>query len=296
MVARAAWVLNFDAEDELRVGPTYAPPNDMRPRLHSLRERVRALTGDDAVFVDPDGPPPTEAAGLVGYMWCPTPRAIAALDRAGTVRAPTPSVDVVRRVNDRRFHHALGAPLAGSRWMTNAGEILALTAGGRWLLKRALGFAGRGRLACGEGVDARSFVARAIREDGGVAVEPHVEVLLDVSIHGYLDAAGSLTLGRPVASQIKGGTWQGVSETPPDLLETEVASLVSDATSTAAALTREGYFGPFNLDAFRYVDRDGNGQFCPRCEINARFSMGFGAGWGRFPGVPAGRSSAIIAR
>ena len=279
MHARAAWVLNFDAEDELRVGPGYTCPADVRARMKPLRDRVRALVGDDVVFVEPAAPPPREAAGLPGYMWCPTPSAAAALDAAGAVRAPTPSFEIVRRVNDRRFHHALGAPLEGARWMEDAAEIFALVARGRWVLKRALGFAGRGRLACSPGVDARPFVARALREDGGVAVEPEVEVSLDVSIHGYLTPEGALTLGRPVGSIVRGGTWQGVCDAPPLLSASERAALHDEAHAVGRALAREGYFGPFNLDGFRH----GAGEFCPRCEINARFSMGFGVGWGTFP-------------
>lgn len=278
MQARAAWVLNFDAEDELRAGPAYAPRAEALAWSSRLVARVTALVGDDAVVVARGEPPPADAHGLPGFCWCPTPSALRALAAAGAVVGPTPPLDVLRAVNDRRFHHALGAPLAGSRWLTDAQEIHALLGEGRWLLKRALGFAGRGRLACGEGVDARAFVARALREDGGVAVEPRVDVTLDVSLHGVVAPDGAWTLGRPVASEVRGGAWQGTLAGDPPLDAPEREALLQEGARVADALHGAGYFGPFGIDAFRF-----DGGFCPRCEINARFTMGFGDGWGRYP-------------
>ena len=54
----------------------------------------------------------------------------------------------------------------------------------------------------------------------------------------------------------------------------------------AGALLPAGYFGPFGVDAYTYRGRAGASVFQPRSEINARYSMGFAAGWGR----PAGAS------
>jgi hypothetical protein len=48
----------------------------------------------------------------------------------------------------------------------------------------------------------------------------------------------------------------------------------------AQALLEAGYFGPFGIDAFRWVDRAGVERFNPRCEINARYSMGWAVGMG----------------
>ena len=43
----------------------------------------------------------------------------------------------------------------------------------------------------------------------------------------------------------------------------------------AAALRAADYFGPFGIDAFRYRSAQGDVLFNPRCEINARFTMGY---------------------
>jgi hypothetical protein len=45
-------------------------------------------------------------------------------------------------------------------------------------------------------------------------------------------------------------------------------------TRVAAALLQAGYFGPFGIDAFRY-ELGGRTKLQPRCEINARYTMGF---------------------
>jgi hypothetical protein len=39
------------------------------------------------------------------------------------------------------------------------------------------------------------------------------------------------------------------------------------------------YFGPFGVDAYTYRARDGRLGLQPRSEINARYSMGFAAGF-----------------
>ncbi len=278
MHARAAWVLNLDAEDELRLGRAYTPRPGALAAALALRDRLTALIGDDAVLVERGAPAPSAARGLPGLAWCPTPSALAALVRAGALVEEAPPLEVLRLVNDRRFHHGLGERLEGARWMIDEAKILSTVARGRWLLKRALGFAGRGRLACGDGVDARAFVARALREDGGVAVEPRVDVTLDVSLHGLVERGGRWTLGRPVESEVRGGAWRRARDAEPALSTGERAALLTEGDTVAAALHRAGYFGPFSVDAFRF-----DGGFCARCELNARFSMAFGVGWGRYP-------------
>jgi hypothetical protein len=57
--------------------------------------------------------------------------------------------------------------------------------------------------------------------------------------------------------------------------EAEAALLATELQRTAAALTAAGYFGPFGIDGFRYRTADGSSALNPRCEINARFTMGY---------------------
>jgi hypothetical protein len=65
-----------------------------------------------------------------------------------------------------------------------------------------------------------------------------------------------------------------------DLAPAERAALFSAAEEAAGALAAAGYFGPFGVDAFRYHDEEGTARFCARCEINARYSMGWAVGMG----------------
>ena len=55
--------------------------------------------------------------------------------------------------------------------------------------------------------------------------------------------------------------------------------LREQATRVGAALTREGYFGPFGIDAYTYRDELSDVHFQAASEINARYSMGFAVGW-----------------
>lgn len=51
--------------------------------------------------------------------------------------------------------------------------------------------------------------------------------------------------------------------------------LADEVERTARALAAAGYFGPFGIDGFSYRQADGGVAFNPRCEINARFTMGY---------------------
>jgi hypothetical protein len=65
-----------------------------------------------------------------------------------------------------------------------------------------------------------------------------------------------------------------------ELDDSERLALTSSATRVAQALARADYFGPFGIDAYRYEDR-GQPGFCALSEINARYTLGFVAGFGR---------------
>jgi len=282
-------VLNLDAEDELRVGPGYTPPRATRARIAALVPRLATLVGADAVLVDPDGPPPPEARGLPGAAWCPTPRALRALTRAGAIVPVAPPVDVLRAVNHRRFSCELGPTLPGARWAASLSDVDAALASpcpeGLWLLKRPLGYTGRGRLRVSSSPSAseRARIEASLREDG-LAVEPWVRRDGDFALHGLLAEDGSFRLGAPTRLlTTEDGAWLG-SERAPDgaLDDAEVCALRTEGERVAHALHAAGYHGPFNVDAFRWRDEKDRKEFDPRCEINARFSMGWAAGIGTF--------------
>ena len=282
-----AWVLNFDAENELSLGPGYTPSAAMRARTRALRQQVHALVGT-CLFVD-DDTPPGAAAGLRGAAWCPTPRALALLRRAGASVPDAPSFDVLREVNHRRFATTLGPTLPGAVFTADAGEIARAVGGtsptSRWLLKRPLAMAGRGRLRVDRGeLDerARRWIGASLRGGDGLQVEPWVERRGDVALHWMLARDGARVLGRPTRLVVDdAGAWvRSELASDGELSAHDHAILVATAHRAADALHASGYSGPFNLDAFHHADERGDTRFHPLCELNARYSMGFAVGFG----------------
>ncbi|HEU4533935.1 MAG TPA: hypothetical protein VFS00_07455, partial [Polyangiaceae bacterium] len=185
-----AWVLNLDAELELARPRGYSPSARV---LAFVRERRAALApwlGPDDVLVD-ETTARGSRRGFAGAAWCPTPGALKALAGAGAEPPPSPPVEVLRLVNGRGFCAALGQTLPGAGYVRTLDEAAALVAGpspsGAWLLKRAYGFVGRGRLrvpAGPLGASESAWVLASLRGDGGLQIEPWVERDGDFALHG----------------------------------------------------------------------------------------------------------------
>jgi hypothetical protein len=119
MATARAWVLNLDADVELAHRTRYEPSRRVRDAIRAHAERLAAvllLPGD--VLVD-DVSTPLSARGLPGVAFCPTPRAVSLLRRAGAEPEPHPSVDVLRAVNSRAFASSLGATLPSAGFVTD---------------------------------------------------------------------------------------------------------------------------------------------------------------------------------
>jgi hypothetical protein len=280
-----AWVLNLDAERELERPGAVTPSAPLRERVAAMRPRLDALLRPDDLIVD-EGTPPGSASGHTGLAWCPTPHARRLLARAGALLPDAPPVEVLRRVNHRRFCAALGAMLPGAAFVEALAPLTAIVArpppvGDAWLLKRPLGFTGRGQLPVSPGALAPSalgWITAALRAGDGLQLEPRVTRLDDFAQHAWLTPDGELTVGQPTRQLCSPlGVWQATEPAGDRLLASERASLEQALRQTAHALTGAGYHGPFNLDAFAW-EHEGERHFLPRCEINARFSMGWAIG------------------
>jgi hypothetical protein len=290
MGRKSAWFLNFDAEEELARPAGYTPGRAVLARFEGLAAQVGALLSPGDVTVA-EGQSSRIGLEYTGRAWCPTPRARRALARAGVSLPPAPSLDVLRAVTNRGFSAGLGQTLPGARFATTLEEIEeALGQGsptGRWLLKRPWSFAGRGRLSLGDvkalaaGHEA-AWIKASLRSFGGLQVEPLVDRLADFALHGHVARSGAITLGAPTRQECDAtGAWKGSERAlPGDLFEDELEALMEDARLAASALYRAGYFGPFGVDAFRWRDERGLRRWNPRCEINARYSMGWAVGMG----------------
>jgi hypothetical protein len=288
MGTRSAWLLNLGAEIELE-DPRRTIGADTRARLPDLVEKLGTLVPPGDVILFGGENETGLAEGCVGRAWLPTPRALMALARAGASRLPVPDFEVLRQVNDRRFSLGLGATLPGQRVATTIEEVVEALAQpsprGNWLLRRPHGFAGKGRRRVRPDeimTDARTWIEASLRYSGALVVEPWVERLADFGLHGHVSAKGVVILGEPtLQTMTEDGAWVETRRVRKNELgRDEAYSLATTAKAVGDALTRAGYFGPFGIDAFRWRDEHGKQHWNPRCEINARYSMGWAIGMG----------------
>lgn len=288
MDTRSAWLLNLGAEIELE-NPRRTIGADTRTRLPNLVEKLGALVPAGDVILFGAENETGLAQGCIGRAWLPTPRALMALARAGATRLPAPDFEVLRRVNDRRFSLELGTTLPGQCIVTTIDEVIAALAQpsprGNWLLRRPHGFAGRGRRRVRPDeimTDARTWIESSLRQFGALVAEPWVERIADFGLHGHVSITGEIVLGEPtLQTTTEDGTWlQTRRVRTGELGRDEAYSLARAAGAAAEALFRAGYFGPFGIDAFRWRDEHGKTHWNPRCEINARYSMGWAVGMG----------------
>ncbi len=287
MAGRRIWLLNFDADEELARPDGYAPSTAVLARFRGLGARLGGLVPAADVVIDPQHVTSLPPGECEGRAFCPTPRALRILAQAGAVLPAAPSIDILRRVNHRAFSAGLGPCLPGARYVRKREDLLAAlaTAEGPWVLKRAFGFAGRGRqrLRSNE-LDAsvEPFVRASLESGEGLEVEPWVNRSLDVGVHGFVAQTGAITMGEPTRQDVDAsGAWiRSVPAQRGVLDAVEEAALRSEGERVARMLFAAGYFGPFGIDAYRWKDERGELQFNSRSEINARYSMGWAVGMG----------------
>ncbi len=274
------WLLNFDADDELsKAGRRKAPVATL---FAALTQRVGPLLGEHHHLLgDAAARPPGR-----GRAWMMTDAARAQLAAAGFSPVPSPPMSVLVEANGRRFSAALGTGLPSATFAATEDELLRAVASpsptGTWLLVREHAFAGRHRQRV-QGTslapELRSWAQASLRAGEGIEIAPWMNRTHDFGLHGYLGRDGTVTLGAPTEQLCDArGQWQSTLRTA-DLTSDELRALTTAGTETAEALHRVGYFGPFGIDAFRYEAHAGR-SFCARCEVNARYSMGWAIGMG----------------
>lgn len=280
-MTRVAWLLNLDADHELRRPLGYQPTQEVLARVAQMQARVVGLVRPGDVVVGGE----RVAPDLTGLCWCPTPTALARLLREGVTPAPPPPFEVVRRVNHRLFSFELGATLAGAAWVADeqglARALRERSPTGHWVLKRPYSIAGGGRRVLRGGALAahdERWVRASLREDG-LIVEPWVELVGELAIHGYLHPDGRVVLGQVCQQEVDAhGAWRATVRAA-EVAEGDARAMNESGRTAAAALSAAGYFGPFGVDAFRYR-LDGGVALNARSEINARYTMGWAIGMG----------------
>jgi hypothetical protein len=288
VAAHVAWVLNLDADLELEVGAGYSPTESIRKAtaLHAKR-LVSAFVREGDVIVN-DESPEGSAEGFVGRAFCPTPRAIRALRRAGATPAPHPSFEILRRVASRAFSMAMGPTLPGSELVLSRERAVEKVrerppVGNGWRCKPLFGMAGRHQRVISPGELAGHDLAHVQRGvgAGGLVIEPQVELVAEYAMHGLLAEAGSLQVGVRVRQRCDArGGWVSSERVKMDGEEVRDVDtrLRQEVSRVAKALHLAGYFGPFGIDAFVYRGQDGEPVLQPRSEVNARYTMGFAVG------------------
>lgn len=288
MATRIAWWLNLDAGLELAQPVRYVRSRAMEARLRALAPQLRLLLDADDVILD-GSQHAAELGECVPLTFCPTPSALEALRALGFGPPSAPTLALLRKLTRRAFAASLGQPLPGARYVESMAELENLlrersSFSGEWLIKRDFSFAGRERRRVRNGqldLPTAGFVERSFTAGEGLQVEPYVERLGDFARHGFvLPGTGELLRGPVLAQTCDArGVWQGSTPAAPSALSDAESSALEQALEEAGqALAREGYHGPFGIDAFRYRDARGDPAFQPRSEINVRFSMGYPRG------------------
>ena len=285
MAARYAWVLNLDADLELAHGEGYTPKANVARATAAFAEQLRELLLSPHDVVVDTNSREGAARGFIGRAFCPTPRAIATLVRVGAEPEAHPSFELLRRVASRAFAASVGQTMpkaAFVKTLAEAREILRAdpSPGSGWRIKRAWGMAGRGHRVVDR--DPRdedvAFLSKWI-DEAGVQIEPNVRVVQEWALHGLV-ANGDVKLGT-LTEQTTDASGAWIATKLVQNAPSEIGDAIGhEAERAGRALANAGYFGPFNVDAFAYED-DGRVVVRARSEINARYSMGFGVGFGR---------------
>jgi len=249
----------------------------------------------------------------------PTPELLAWCETPDTVRlrtAPRPAVipwaeplhelvwhlpvappPVVAAVHHRSFHlrvaEELGCALPCAQMVESMAELdrllRARNAPQTWVVKSPLSASGRDRSIERQGPalsdpKSRRTVERLIERSGPLLFEPWMDRVADYGCAALLTATELKIVGIHRQQVDLKGQFAGI-ELEATLSEQDRDRFLEVVEGVASALRREGYVGPFGVDAWSYRQADGSVTFHPLGEINARMTFGLVA-W-----AAAGRST-----
>jgi hypothetical protein len=259
--------------------------------------------GGDSVLVD--APPDEdftaylERAGLSRPVTCVVPgrttdaqfvpfgwnQQAAAMNRSYGQPAAHPPLDVVKRVNGRRFAATLEQELyAGDEVLgvfdvpQEIEEFLSLQPpGDEWLLKSEHGNAGLGnRRLRSSRLDPsdREVICRLLAEDACVLVEKWRNRVLDIATVFDLDRDGSVRdlYAYEVVNTADGAYIGSIFENASAVLDPWIPAVTDVALQVAERLAAEGYFGPVCLDHFVWSE-SGDRRLRPLADLNARLQV-----------------------
>jgi hypothetical protein len=301
-MSRRALLINLDFEDELiaeQMSRDYQARAFMRRRNAELSWIALAFTnpGDVLVSSDPSFKEPESWTslcdrGLHRPQICFSvpenarllPWGVSARARKLAASQIFPAPGVIGRCHSKAFAwelaRELGCELPGAQALHSAPEfarhIESHFEGRRWIAKRAWSVAGRGVLkGRGEVLEQghRNWLTRSL-EQGPVIVQEWLSRDFDFSVVCHLDRSKQCHILALTEMLVQGttysGTYLGAFDEPDNKYNHWRRALEDTALRVGAALSREGYYGPFGIDALVSSE----GKLYPLVEINARLTMG----------------------
>jgi hypothetical protein len=282
----------------------HRPPPGTVLRTASRRAaqlRVFAREGD-LLWVPGDGPIDALEPTAELLAWCETPDSVrlraeprGPIDpdtfRDAPLRElvwhlPVAPPAVVAAVHHRAFHlrvaEELGCALPGTRMVESLADLdRALrepAAPASWVVKAPLSAAGRDRYIARQGPALadpkdRRTVEHLFARHGPLLFEPWMERIADYGCAALLTAAGLRIIGIHRQRVDRKGQFAGI-ELDAGLPVRDRERFREVVEGVAAALRREGYAGPFGVDAWTYRRPAGGAVFHPLGEINARMTFG----------------------
>lgn len=208
-----------------------------------------------------------------------------AVSRSYARQTPHPSLEVVRRVNGRRFAALVERELFGVDEIFGIFDapdeieacILSRPAEEEWLLKSEHGNAGLGNRRLRSPTLSRSdreVIRRLLSEDVCVLLERWRRRVLDIST--VFEVGGDGTMedlhAYEVVTTADGAYLGSIFEPASETLEPWQPAVSETASKVAARLAEEGYFGPVCLDHFVWLD-GGEHRLRRLADLNARLQV-----------------------
>ena len=211
--------------------------------------------------------------------------------------ASYPPIDVVKRVNGRRFAAELEQDLGEEDGILGVFAdpekveacISSRPVGEEWVIKSEHGNAGLGnrrlrspRLSPSD----REVMRRLLAEDSCVLLEKWRHRMLDIATVFDLQRDGSVRglYAYEVVNTADGAYIGSIFERASELLDPWLPAVTDIAVQVAGRLAAEGYFGPVCLDHFVWSDGDEQ-RLRPLADLNARLQvsapiLGLWRAWG----------------
>lgn len=188
-------------------------------------------------------------------------------------------LETAMRVNDRAFVLENGWGLPEAALMDSLEALdAARPAASAWVVKAPHSSAGRDRVVGPAGPlsdEARSAVARLLRAQGRLVVEPWRERTLDFGLWSDAGPHAPTTCTYHEQEVDARGRFRGILVPPPHMRAAGLSPDMQQRTyDVRVALESTGYEGPFGIDGWHYRREDGQVRTNLVGEINARLTFG----------------------